>query len=190
MKCLIGIYHKTSGTIIFKGKEVDFKGPLEALNSGISMIHQELSPVPERSVAENVWLGRQPMKNAFMVDHKKMREDTIELFKQMDLDIDPDEKMGNLTVAQMQMVEICKAVSYNPAIMVLDEPTSSLDPDTERELLGRLGKHVKNKTLIIITHRESVSSLCMETVHFTLNNHKTKTYDNRLFESQHRKTES
>ena len=106
MKCLIGIYHKTSGSIRFKGKEINFKSPIEALQNGISMIHQELNPVLERPVSENVWLGREPYKG-FHIDHKKMRADTIELFKEMDLNIDPDEKMGNLTVAQRQMLEIC-----------------------------------------------------------------------------------
>ena len=88
MKCLIGIHPPTSGKIVFGGKEVRFKTTLEALNAGISMIHQELSPVPERSVAENLWLGRAP-RRGLRVDHKKMREDSIALFKKLDLDLDP-----------------------------------------------------------------------------------------------------
>ena len=107
MKCLIGIHPPTSGKIVFDGKEIHFKTTLEALNSGISMIHQELSPVPERSVSENLWLGRAPRKG-LIIDHKKMRQDSIELFQRLNLDVDPDEKMGNLTVAKMQMVEIAK----------------------------------------------------------------------------------
>ena len=71
MKCLIGIYKATSGEIIFDGKKVNFAGPTQAIKAGISMIHQELSPVPERPVCENLWLGRLPMKNAVMVDHAK-----------------------------------------------------------------------------------------------------------------------
>ena len=126
MKCLIGIYHKTSGKILYDGKEIDYSTTTEALNSGISMIHQELSPVLERSVAENVWLGRQPMKNKLMVDHKKMCADSIELFKKLDVDMDPTEIMKKLTVSQMQMVEIAKAVSYNSKIVIMYEPTSSL----------------------------------------------------------------
>ena len=96
MKCLIGIHPPTSGKIVFEGKEVHFKNTLEALNAGISMIHQELSPVPERSVCENLWLGRAPRKG-LIVDHKKMRQDSIELFQKLGLDLDPDEKIGNLT---------------------------------------------------------------------------------------------
>lgn len=123
MKCLIGIHPPTSGKIVFEGKEIQFKNTLEALNSGISMIHQELSPVPERSVCENLWLGRAPRKG-LIIDHKKMRQDSIELFNKLNLDVDPDEKMGNLTVAKMQMVEIAKAVSYDSRIVIMDEPTS------------------------------------------------------------------
>ncbi len=163
MKCLTGIYHRTSGKIVFKGQEIDYKTPLEALQNGISMIHQELSPVLERPVSENVWLGREPYKG-FRVDHKKMREDTIELFRDMELDIDPDEKMGNLTVAQMQMVEICKAVSYNPDVMVLDEPTSSL---TEGEVvhLFEIIRRLRDRgcALIYISHKmDEIFQICDE----------------------------
>lgn len=163
MKCLIGIYHKTSGTIRFRGKEVDFKGPLEALQSGISMIHQELSPVLERPVSENVWLGREPYKG-FCIDHKKMREDTIELFKEMDLNIDPDEKMGNLTVAQMQMVEICKAVSFHPDVMILDEPTSSLTESEVAHLFQIIRKlRSEGCALIYISHKmDEIFQICDE----------------------------
>ncbi len=163
MKCLIGIYHKTSGSIRFKGQEINFKSPIEALQNGISMIHQELNPVLERPVSENVWLGREPYKGV-CIDHRKMREDTIELFKEMDLNIDPDEKMGNLTVAQMQMVEICKAVSYHPDVMILDEPTSSL---TENEVVHLFSIIRKLRdggcALIYISHKmDEIFQICDE----------------------------
>jgi len=148
MKCLIGIYPPTSGKIIFEGKEVHFKNTHEALNSGISMIHQELSPVPERNVCENLWMGRVPTKG-FMVDHKKMRQDSFELFERLNLDVDPDAKMGDLTVAKMQMVEIAKAVSYNSKVIVMDEPTSSLT-ETEVEHLFKIIEELKAKNVAII----------------------------------------
>lgn len=153
MKCLIGIHPPTSGKIIFKGKEVRYKTTLEAMNSGISMIHQELSPVPERSVCDNVWLGREPRKG-LIVDHKKMREDCIALFKRLNLDLDPDAKMGDLTVAKMQMVEIAKAVSYDSQIVIMDEPTSSLT-DAEVEQLFRIiaDLKAKNVAIIYISHK-------------------------------------
>ncbi len=149
MKCLIGIHPPTSGKIVFDGKEVQFKTTKEALESGISMIHQELSPVPERSVAENLWLGRAPLKYGVVVDHKKMREDSIALFEKLGLDVDPDAKMGDLTVAKMQMVEIAKAVSYNSKIVVMDEPTSSLT-ESEVEHLFRIIAELKAKNVAII----------------------------------------
>jgi len=162
MKCLIGIYHKTSGTIIYDDREIDFETTQEALNNGISMIHQELSPVLERSVSENVWLGRQPMLNFLMVDHKKMRQMTLDLFSQLDVDIDPDELMKNLTVSQMQMVEIAKAVSYNSKIVIMDEPTSSL---TEREVghLFRIIRELRDKgvAIIYISHKmDEIFEIC------------------------------
>jgi methyl-galactoside transport system ATP-binding protein/inositol transport system ATP-binding protein len=148
MKCLIGIHPPTSGKIVFEGKEVRFKSTLEALNAGISMIHQELSPVPERSVAENLWLGRVPKKGLF-VDNKKMYEDSVQLFQKLGLDVDPSEKMGNLSVAKMQMVEIAKAVSYDSKIVIMDEPTSALT-DAEVEHLFRIIAELKEKNVAII----------------------------------------
>ncbi len=164
MKCLIGIYHKTSGKIIFDGKEVDFNSTIDGLKSGISMIHQELSPVSERSVAENVWIGRQPMKNLLMVDHKKMREDTRKLFEQLQVSIDPDQKMKELTVSQMQMVEIVKAVSYNSKIVIMDEPTSSLTK-VEVEHLFRIIRKLKSEgvSIIYISHKmDEIFEICDE----------------------------
>ena len=164
MKCLIGIYHKNAGKIIYDGKEVDFNTTQEGLANGISMIHQELNPVMERSVAENVWLGRQPMKNKLMVDHKKMREDTAELFKQLELDVDPDAKMKELTVSQMQMVEIVKAVSYNSKIVIMDEPTSSLTR-AEVEHLFRIIRRLKSEgvAIIYISHKmDEIFEICDE----------------------------
>ncbi len=167
MKCLIGIYHRTSGSILFKGKEVHFQSTIEALNSGISMIHQELSPVPERSVAENVWLGREPMRG-FIIDHKKMHDMTIELFNEMDFHVSPDEKMGNLTIAQMQMVEICKAVSYHPDVMILDEPTSSLTEAEVVHLFKIIRKLRANGcALIYISHKmDEIFQICDEMTTF------------------------
>ena len=163
MKCLIGIYQRTAGSILFDGQEVAFRSPLEALSSGISMIHQELMPVPERTVAQNVWVGREP-KRGLVIDHKRMREDTISLFREINFELDPDEKMGNLTVAQMQMVEICKAFSYRPKVMVLDEPTSSLT-ESEVSHLFEIIRELKAQgcALIYISHKmDEIFQICDE----------------------------
>ena len=153
MKCLIGIHPATSGKIIYKGKEVSFKSTQDALDHGISMIHQELSPVMERSVCDNVWLGREP-KKGILTDHKKMYDDCVELFQRMGLKIDPKEKMKNLTVANMQMVEIVKAVSYDSSIVIMDEPTSSLT-EAEVEDLFKIIEDLKKKgvAIIYISHK-------------------------------------
>ena len=153
MKCLIGIQPVTSGKIIYKGKEVSYKSTQEALNAGISMIHQELSPVYERSVCDNVWLGREPKKGV-LTDHKKMYKDCVELFQRMGLDIDPHDKMKDLTVAKMQMVEIVKAVSYDSSIVIMDEPTSALT-ESEVEDLFQIIADLKAKgvAIVYISHK-------------------------------------
>ena len=148
VKCLIGMQPPTSGEIIYKGQPVQFKTTLEAMNAGISMIHQELSPVLERNVCDNVWLGREP-RNGLIIDHKKMRNDTFALFEKLGLDLDPDAKMKDLTVAKMQMVEIAKAVSYDSQVVIMDEPTSSLTAG-EAEQLFKIIADLKSKNVAII----------------------------------------
>ena len=130
MKCLFGIYNKNSGNIYLDGKEINFQSSKEALDNGVSMVHQELNQVLQRNVMDNIWLGRYPKKGLF-IDEKKMYEDTKAIFEELDIDVDPKTRVGTLSVSQMQMVEIAKAVSYNSKIIVMDEPTSSL---TEREV--------------------------------------------------------
>ncbi len=168
MKCLIGIYQKNAGKILFKGKEINFPNTHTALNSGISMIHQELSPVPARKVSQNVWMGREPRKWGIFIDHKKMRSDTLALFERLDLKLDPDAIMGTLTVAQMQMVEIAKAVSYNSDIVIMDEPTSSLT-DKEVGQLFRIIRQLKeqNVAIIYISHKmDEIYQICDEITTF------------------------
>lgn len=128
MKCLFGIYHKDEGTIKLRGQEVNFQSPHEALLNGISMVHQELEQVPERSVMENVWLGRFPKKFG-LIDTAKMVKDTEAVLATLggEVKIDPRARLSSLTVSKRQMVDIAKAVSYNCDIIALDEPTSSLN---------------------------------------------------------------
>lgn len=131
MKCLFGIYSRDSGHIFLEGKEVNFKNPKEALESGVAMVHQELNQALKRSVMDNLWLGRYPKLAGIAVDERKMYRDTIAVFEELGLKVDPREIMSRMSVAQRQMAEIAKAVSYNSKIIVLDEPTSSL---TEQEV--------------------------------------------------------
>ena len=148
MKCLFGIYKKDSGKIYLEGKEIEFQNTRQALDNGVSMVHQELNQVRQRNILDNIWLGRYPKKGLF-IDENKMYKDTLEIFKDLDIDVDPREKVGNLSVSQMQMIEIAKAVSYNSKVIVMDEPTSSLT-EKEVEHLFRIITKLKNKNVAII----------------------------------------
>ena len=153
MKCLFGIYEKDSGKILLDGVEVNFKSTKEALENGVSMVHQELNQVLQRNVLDNIWLGRYPMKR-FFVDEKKMYNDTINIFKDLDIKVDPRKKVADLPIAERQMIEIAKAVSYKSKVIVMDEPTSSL---TEKEVdhLFKIIKKLKESGvgIIYISHK-------------------------------------
>jgi methyl-galactoside transport system ATP-binding protein len=134
MKCLFGIYDPDSGEILLDGKPVHFENSRQALNAGISMIHQELLPIPLRSVMENLWLGRYPQYSIGpfkFVDHKKMYQDSVALFKKLNMDIDSNVWVRELSASKIQSVEIAKAVSNKAKVIIMDEPTSSL---TEHEV--------------------------------------------------------
>lgn len=153
MKCLFGIYKKDGGKILFDGKEINFASAKDALENGVSMVHQELNQVTQRNILDNIWLGRFPMKG-FFVDEKKMYEDTVKIFKDLDIDVDPRVKVASLSVSQRQMIEIAKAVSYNSKIIVMDEPTSSLT-ENEVEHLFRIINKLRDKGcgIIYISHK-------------------------------------
>jgi methyl-galactoside transport system ATP-binding protein len=153
MKCLFGIYHCDEGEIVFNGERVQFENPKQALDKGISMVHQELNQVQERSVMENVWLGRFPMKG-IIVDSQKMYNDTKKIFDDLSIDIDPLAIIGTLSISQRQMVEIAKAVSCNAKILVLDEPTSSLTENEVEHLFKIINKLRDNDCgIIYISHK-------------------------------------
>lgn len=153
MKCLFGIYHKDGGEIILDGQKVEISTSKQALDMGISMIHQELHPIRFRPVMENIWLGRFPMKG-IAVDKKAMIQKTKELFKEVDLDISPQVLAGNLSASTLQLVEIAKAVSYNSKIIIMDEPTSSLT-DNETEHLFKIIRKLQSegRAIIYISHK-------------------------------------
>lgn len=163
LKCLFGIYEKDQGKIFFKGEEINFTSSKEALENGVSMVHQELNLVLQRTVMDNMWLGRYPTKGWF-IDHGKMYDDTKRIFDELDIDIDPRVKVGTLSVSQMQMIEIAKAFSYDAKIVIMDEPTSSL---TEKEVnhLFKIINKLKDKGcgIVYISHKmEEIFQLCDE----------------------------
>jgi inositol transport system ATP-binding protein len=150
MKILSGIVPKDQGEIFLAGERVEIKSPKGALDMGISMIHQELNPVRAMTVAENIFLGKEPCyRFTGVVNRKKQREMTLELFREMDITLEPDKKMSELSVAEMQLVEIVKAVSYRSRVIIMDEPTSAI---TGREVgkLFEIIRSLKSKGIAII----------------------------------------
>ena len=153
MKVLTGIYKKDSGTITYKGKEVEFHNTREAQDNGVVIVHQELNMVGDLTVAQNIFIGREP-RQGFRIDDKKMIEDSKALFDKLRIDIDPTEKMSELTVGKQQMCEIAKAISHNAELIVFDESSAAL---TEKEIedLFAIIRDLKAQDLgiIYISHR-------------------------------------
>ena len=155
MKCLFGIYSKDEGHIYLDGKEINFKSSREALDNGVAMVHQELNQALKRNVMDKIWLGRYPkVKGLPIVSEKQMYADTMRVFKELDVNVDPRMIMGKMPVSQRQMVEIAKAVSFNSKVIVLDEPTSSLT-ETEVEHLFRIINMLRDRGcgIIYISHK-------------------------------------
>ena len=157
MKCMFGIYHMDEGQVIYEGEPVQIKGPMDALRRGIAMVHQELQPIPERSIGENIYVGRYPTKHfgpVTVIDHEKMYEDAAKVLQEVHLNFDPRAKLGSLSVSQMQLVEIAKAVSADCKVLILDEPTSSLTA-AEVEALFTIVDELRAKgvSIVYISHK-------------------------------------
>ena len=157
MKCMFGIYHMDEGEVIYEGEKVQIKGPLDALNRGIAMVHQELQPIPERSIGENIYVGRYPVKKIgplTVIDHDKMYRDAARVLEEVHLNFEPRAKLGSLSVSQMQLVEIAKAVSADCKVLILDEPTSSLTA-AEVEALFTIINELRGKgvSIVYISHK-------------------------------------
>ena len=154
MKVLAGIYRADAGRIELDGQEAHIPDSATALRLGIAMIHQELSPVPAMMVAENIYLGREPVNRFKLVDKKQMIADAQAVFDKWQIDINPRRVMKTLSVAQMQMVEIAKAISTDARLIIMDEPTSAI---TEREVehLHRMIRSLRESgvAIIYITHK-------------------------------------
>ena len=153
MKVLTGIYTKDSGTITFEGKEVEFANTREAQDAGIVIVHQELNMIGDLTVAQNIFIGREFMKG-FKIDDKKMIEESKKLFDELHIDINPRDKMSDLTVGKQQMCEIAKAISHQAKVIIFDEPSAAL---TEKEIedLFAIIRDLREKGLAIvyISHR-------------------------------------
>jgi methyl-galactoside transport system ATP-binding protein len=153
MKCLFGLYHQEEGEIALDGKNVDITDPNTALKLGISMIHQELNPIPYRNVVDNIWVGRF-VKKGVIVDEEKMKTMTEELLRDLEFDIPVETLAKNLSVSQLQAIEIAKAVSYDAKVIIMDEPTSSLTVAETKHLFKIINRlKSEGRSIIYISHK-------------------------------------
>jgi len=154
MKVLAGIYSKDAGRILYQGSEVDIPNPRAAQHLGISMIHQELNLMPHLTVAQNIFIGREPRRVGFVLNEEEINEKARQLFAMMHLKLDPRTKVTDLTVAKQQMVEIAKALSFNSEVLIMDEPTAALT-EAEIEELFRTIRQFREKGvgIVYISHR-------------------------------------
>ena len=153
MKCLFGLYHQEEGGIALDGKNVDITDPNTALKLGISMIHQELNPIPYRNVVDNIWVGRF-VKKGVIVDEEKMKTMTEELLRDLEFDIPLETLAKNLSVSQLQAIEIAKAVSYDAKVIIMDEPTSSLTVAETKHLFKIINRlKSEGRSIIYISHK-------------------------------------
>jgi len=155
MKVLTGVYTKDAGNIIYKGNQVEIPNPRAAQDLGISIIHQELNLMPHLTVAQNIFIGREPRKGIkFILNEKEINEKTQQLLDMMHLDLDPRTRVSDLTVARQQMVEITKALSFNSGVLIMDEPTAALT-DSEIEELFSIIRKLRDKGvgIVYISHR-------------------------------------
>lgn len=162
MKCLFGTYQKDEGKIYLNGKEINFTGPKDALENGIAMVHQELNQCLERSVIDNLFLGRFPTNAMGVVDESAMKKKASELFRKLGMTVNLSQPMRNMSVSQRQMCEIAKAMSYNAKVIVLDEPTSSLtvqEVDKLFEMVNMLKE--QGISIIYISHKmDEIFEIC------------------------------
>src|SRR5437867_6836655 len=158
MKVLAGVYSKDAGRLRFKGREVEIPSPRAAQQLGISMVHQELNLMPHLTVAQNIFIGREPRRAVpLLLDERRLNDRARELLGRLHLDLDPRAKVSDLTVAKQQMVEIAKALSYDSAeVLVMDEPTAALT-EAEIEDLFRIIRQLRDKGVgvVHISHRLS-----------------------------------
>src|SRR5208337_1345874 len=162
-----GIFERDSGEIIFDGKEVNFTQPLEAMGAGISVVHQELSLVPNATVAENIFLRREK-RNAFgLNDWRAMTQASAQVFERVGIDIDPNALAGALSVGMQQLVEVAKAISIDARLLIMDEPTSSLSEKEIDELFKiadrvtvlRDGRHVATAETTSLTSDDLIRAM-------------------------------
>jgi len=154
VKILSGIATADSGEILLEGKPLHLDGPRSAQDLGISIIHQELNLMPDLTIAQNIFIGREPRKLKFILNDSGLAAEVSKLFKQLHLELDPNRKVQGLSVAQQQMVEITKALSFNSKVLIMDEPTAALTNNEINKLFTVIrGLKAKGVGIIYISHR-------------------------------------
>lgn len=162
MKILSGVYPRTGGEIYLNGEKIDFDTPRDAQEKGIAIIHQELNLIPELTIGENIFLGREPLSNLRKINWTKLYKEASELLKTLNIDEDPRKKVSSLSIGKQQMVEIAKALSLDAEIIIMDEPTDALT-DKETESLFKVIKSLRDrgKSIIYISHRlKEIFEIC------------------------------
>ncbi|EEY05164.1 ABC-type sugar transport system [Brucella neotomae 5K33] len=156
LKILMGIHARDGGHIRRRGKEVTYSSPAEALQAGIAIIEQELSPVPHMTVAENIYLGREPLRRFGGIDFKTMNLNAQKLLDQLEFKIRANQFMMNLSVAQVQLVEIAKALSHDAEVIFMDEPTSAIGEKEAQQLFAAIERlKASGKGIVYVSHRLS-----------------------------------
>lgn len=154
MKVLSGVYSKDAGHIFYKGKEVEIPNPRTAQHLGISIIHQELNLMNHLTIAQNIFIGREPRTAKVLINDDEINDRTAKLFETMHLNLDPRTKVADLTVAKQQMVEIAKSLSFNAEVLIMDEPTAALT-EAEIDELFKIIRQLRTKGVgvVHISHR-------------------------------------
>lgn len=152
IKVMTGVYPKTSGTILLNGKEIEPQTPQEAQAVGISTVYQEINLCPNLTVAENIYIGRQPKKMG-RIDWKKMNSDAKDLLETLNIDVDVTQTLDSYSVSVQQMIAIARAVDMSAGVLILDEPTSSLDSNEVEQLFGIIRELKRNgMAILFVTH--------------------------------------
>ncbi|GAK55596.1 sugar ABC transporter ATP-binding protein [Candidatus Vecturithrix granuli] len=154
MHVLMGVYRKDEGDIFLKGQPVNFASPRQALQHGIAIVEQELSPIPDMTIAENLFLGREPVRQKVFVKYSELNKRATRILQELNVNLDPTRKMRTLSLAETQLVEIAKALSYHSDVIIMDEPTSAIG-DKEVEQLFAVITRLKRqgKGIIYVSHR-------------------------------------
>ncbi|MCX4648539.1 sugar ABC transporter ATP-binding protein [Streptomyces sp. NPDC055059] len=162
IKALAGVHRPDAGTVLLDGAPVEFHGPADARDAGVAVIYQEPTLFPDLSVAENIFMGRQPRRSLNRVDHRAVKRAAADLFARLGVDLDPDQPARGLSIADQQLVEIAKALSFDARVLIMDEPTAALTGSEVARLFGVVKTlREQGAAVLFISHRlEEIFALC------------------------------